>query len=195
MQFINTILSAAVALASLASAINTVQFVNQDDTTRNVVFTSQADLNMAQIPTLVLNGSGSANQTFPTGWIGNFYSYNEDSENVPGMLGEVRFDGWNGLVFFDVSAIVNATDSEGVKMMYPLGANLKSLSTATSGCNTNVAGVKCLNQYNAWDDVATQATHSSNLVCLLGNLATTTRRRHVEVYPRSYVTGAEGSPL
>lgn len=194
MQFLNTILPAAVALASLASAANSVAFINQDQTVRNVVFTSESDLDVAQIPTLVINGSQTVNQTFPTGWIGNFYSYNQGSENVPGMLGEVRFDGWNGLVFFDVSAIVNATDTDGVKQMYPQGSSPSSLSTPVSGCNT--VGVKCLNQYNSWDDVATQSTQSSNLVCLLGNLATTTRRRHVEVYPRSYVTGTEdSSPL
>jgi len=199
----NTIVSAALGLAALASAANTVQFLNQDDKTRSVIFTAQADLGLELIPDLVIPGYGNASQTFPNGFIGNFYSVNNGSENVPGMLGEVAFNAWDELAFFDVSSIVNDTDHEGVKMLYPSGMNPEDSSTPTSGCNT-LGLTKCLNQYNAWDDVATQATKSSSLVCLLGNKnvtddATKSRRskslrRNVELFPRSYVLGAEGSP-
>jgi len=195
MQFINTILAAALGLTSVASAINTIQFVNQDSTTRHIVFTSEADLGLAAMPDLVLEGMETKNQTFATGFIGNAYSYNDGAPNVPGMLAEVRFDGWDSLVFFDVSAIVNPDDTEGVKMIYPLGMDPTATSTPTSGCNS--IG-KCLNQYNAWNDIATQTTKSSNLVCLLGNKATTATRRAIkvrgnDVYPRDFVLGTEDS--
>jgi len=185
MQFINTILFAATALASLATAANTVQFVNQDNTIRHVVFTSQQDTGASKIKDLIVPGLATVDQTFPTGWIGNWFSYNEGQKHELGMLGEVRFDGWNGLVYFDVSAIVNSTDTEGVKMMYPQGQSPAHGSTPVSGCQTAI----CANRYNVWDDVATKATKSSSLVCLLGNLATPERRREAQVYPRSFVTG------
>jgi len=185
MQFMNTILFAATALASLATAANTVQFVNQDNTVRHIVFTAQDVSEATKIDDLVVTGLGTADQVFPTGWIGNWYSYNEGQHHELGMLGEVRFDGWNGLVYFDVSAIVNSTDTEGVKMLYPKGQSPASSSTAVSGCQTAI----CANRYNVWDDVATKSTTSTELVCLLGNLATPERRRSAKVYPRSFVTG------
>ena len=185
MQFINTILFAATALASLASAHNTVDFINQDNTIRHIVFTSQEDTGAAKIQDLIVPGLGTASQTFPTGWIGNWFSYNEGQKHDLGMLGEVRFDGWDGLVFFDVSAIVNASDNDGVKVLYPKGLNPAHSSTPVSGCQTPI----CANRYNNWDDVATKATKITDLVCLIGNLATTERRRDAKVYPRSFITG------
>jgi hypothetical protein len=198
MQFFTTIASAALALATLASCTNTVLFINQDNFTKNVVFTSQADLGLAPMPNLIIPGFGSANQTFAAGFIGNWYSFNDGSDNVPGMLGEVSFNSWEELNFFDVSAIVNPDDDAGVKMLFPMGMSLKEATTPRSGCNT-VGKVKCLHQYNAWDDIATQSTLSTELVCLLGNKNTTdddtktrrgqSSRRSVELFPRSYVTG------
>lgn len=184
MQFINTILLAATALASFAAA-NTVDFVNQDNTIRHIVFTSQEDTGAAKIPDLIVPGLGTVSQTFPTGWIGNWFSYNDGQFHELGMLGEVRFDGWNGIVFFDVSAIVNSTDTEGVKMLYPKGLSPSFSSTPVSGCQTEV----CTNRYNNWDDVATKATTITDLVCLLGNLANPERKRAAKVYPRSFITG------
>ncbi|KAH8591169.1 hypothetical protein B0O99DRAFT_520215 [Bisporella sp. PMI_857] len=189
MQFVNTLLLAATALASVAAAANTVQFINQDSTTRHIVFTSQEDIAADKIENLVIGGLETKNQTFPTGWIGNWYSYNEGQYHELGMLGEVRFDGWNGLVFFDVSAIVNSTDTEGVKILYPQGENPNYKSATVSGCQTDI----CTNRYNVWNDVATKATLNSNLVCLIGNLATTERKRGAKVYPRDYVLGKESS--
>jgi len=200
MQFINTIL----ALATLTSATNMVHFFNQDSTSRNLVFTSEADLNLPPMPILTIPGLSAANVTFADNFIGNFYSFSNGSDNVPGMLGELRFQGYKGLTFFDVSSIVNAGDKDGVKQLYPLGMNITEPTTPVSGCNTMT---KCLTQYNAPDDIATQATLETHLVCLLGNANTTdtdptpTRRRHasarrnVELYPRMYVTGEEHMEL
>lgn len=72
-------------LSTIVSA-NTILFVNQDSTTRHIVFTAQQGL--ASIGDLTITGSDSITQDIPESWIGNFYSYNDGTENVVGMLGE-----------------------------------------------------------------------------------------------------------
>jgi hypothetical protein len=163
------------AFAALASA-NTVEFVNQDSLTRTIYFTAQAGLET--VPSLTLTGHANSTVTIPTGWIGNWYSVTEGASLVPGMLGEVRFDGWNGLTYYDISAIVNSKDINGVKELFP-----KIALTPVSGCQA----FPCSNAYNNPDDVETQATMEKDLVCLLGTKATTTRRAHA----RDFVTGAQ----
>lgn len=177
MQFFSTVLFAASALASLAAAENVLHFVNQDSTTRTVIFTAQAGLEV--IPELVIEGLGTANQTMPDSWIGNVYSVNEGAPNVPGMLAEFRFNGFAGATYFDVSAIVNPDDTQGVKMVFPKNSN-----TPVSGCQK----FPCLNAYNKWDDVATLSTDDSELVVLLGNLSSERRRGLVARMPREFVT-------
>lgn len=181
MQFINTIILAASALAAMASAENFVQFVNQAAEDKNIIFTANAGLE--SLETLILPGYASANQTFPEGWIGNFYSHDADKPNIPGMLGEVRFNGFADATYFDISSIVNPEDTEGIKMLFPFGANTKDLSTAVSGCQTT----PCSNQYNVWDDIATLSTPGTSLTCLVGTLAQQERRRRVEIFSRDYV--------
>lgn len=171
MQFSSLLLFAATALAG------SVHFINQDNTERTIVFTQ--NLGLEAIPSLTIPGSGTANQSFPTGWIGNWYSVSKGAADVPGMLGEVRFDGFAGATYFDVSAIVNPDDNEGVKQIFPLHSN-----TPVSGCQT----FPCTNAYNKWDDVATQATDSGDLVCLLGNLSNERRRGLVAKMSREFVT-------
>ena len=173
MQFTSA-LFAATALFSLASA-NTVEFINQDSTTRNIVFTAQEGL--ATVDNIVLEGKGTANVTFPDSWIGNWYSYNDGAANVPGMLGEVRWNGFAGSNYFDVSAIVNPTDTEGVKMIFPKNSN-----TPLSGCQT----FPCSNAYNQPDDIATLSTSDDTLVCLVGNLSNE-RRRSLARMPREFI--------
>lgn len=178
MQFLATVLFAASALASLTAA-HTIHFVNQDSTPRTIVFTAQLGLEM--IENLLIDGLATANQTFPDGWIGNFYSVSKGKPDVPGMLGELRFDGYAGANFFDISAIVNPDDAEGVKMLFPKNSN-----TPVSGCQT----FPCSNAYNKWDDVATMSTDDADLVCLIGNLSTERRRGLASKVSRDYVTGA-----
>jgi len=173
MQF-TTALFAATALFSLASA-NTVEFINQDSTTRNVIFTPQGGLEA--IETIVLEGHETANVTFPNSWIGNWYSYNKGSSNVPGMLGEVRWNGYAGANYFDVSAIVNPSDTEGVKMIFPKNSN-----EPLSGCQT----FPCSNAYNLPNDIATLSTTDETLVCLLGTLSSQ-RRRSLARMPREFI--------
>ncbi|KAE8449557.1 hypothetical protein EG329_007887 [Mollisiaceae sp. DMI_Dod_QoI] len=176
MQFFSTFFAAAAALATLASA-GTVHFVNQDSTQRTIIFTQNAGLEA--IPELVIPGHSTINQSFPTGWIGNFYSVSEGATNTPGMLGEVRFDGFAGATYFDVSAIVNPSDTNGVKEIFPLNSN-----TPISGCQV----FPCSNAYNKWDDVATLSTDSSELVCLLGTASNGRRRSLIAKMTRDFVT-------
>jgi len=86
--------------------------------------------------------SVTANQTMPDSWIGNLFSVNEGAAIVPGMLAEFRFNGFAGATYFDVSAIVNPDDTEGVKMVFP-----KNNNSPISGCQT----FPCSNAYNKWE--------------------------------------------
>jgi len=172
MQFI----TALIALASVAAAQNTLHFVNQDATTRTIYFTAQSGLEV--IEPLTIAGLATANQTMPNAWIGNLYSVNEGAENRPGMLAEFRFNGWAGATYFDVSTIVNPSDTEGVKMVFP-----KNENTPVSGCQT----FPCENAYNSWNDVATLSTPDSELVVLIGTLSAERRRGLVARMPRKFV--------
>jgi len=190
MQFINTILLAATALASIVSAQNIVQFVNQDSVDKTIIFTANAGL--VAIAPLSLPGLTTLKQEFPTGWLGNFYSVAAGAQNVPGMLGEVAFQGFAGATYFDVSSIVNPNDTEGVKQLYPLTEELKTKSDAVSGCNIayGTSTTECTSQYNAPDDVATVSTPLTSLVCLVGTEASAKATRRSRVFARDYVTGA-----
>lgn len=171
MQFLNTIFFAASALA-----INAVHFVNQDATARTIIFTAQAPLQA--IDQLVIPASGTGVAEFPDEWIGNWYSVSDGQANIPGMLGEVRFGGFAGHTYFDVSAIVNPGDNDGVKMIMP-----KNHDEPLSGCQS----FPCANAYNKWDDIATLSTPDTELICLLGSLSNT-RRRSLARLPREFVT-------
>jgi hypothetical protein len=164
MQF--TYAAIVAALVSTAAAVNTMQFVNQDSTARTIYFTSNPG--METIEPLTINGTQTANQTFAEGWTGNFYSVSEGAVNKPGMLGEVAWNSWNGITFFDVSAIVDPTDVNGVKQIFP------SEETETiSGCES----FPCAHVYVLPDDIQTKSTSTTSLVCLLGSAPVSTRRR------------------
>ncbi|TVY51927.1 hypothetical protein LSUE1_G010296, partial [Lachnellula suecica] len=138
-----------------------------DSTTRTIYFTANEGLE--SYDALTVEGLSSANQTFADSWIGNWYSVSEGADNVPGMLGEVTFGGFAGATYFDVSAIVNPDDNNGVKQIFP-----KNQDTPVSGCQT----FPCLNAYNKADDIATLSTDETALVCLLGTLSNDRRRGH-----------------
>jgi hypothetical protein len=162
MQFWNALPIAT--LVALASA-NTVNMVSQDSTNRKIVFTAQEG--SPPLPSMDLPGGSSKVATFPQGWIGNWYTVSEGKEDKPGMLGEVRWNGFGGDNFFDVSAIVNPDDHDGVKELYP-----KQSKTPLSGCQT----FPCSNAYNKPDDLQTLSTKEDELECLIGNLSS--KRRH-----------------
>jgi hypothetical protein len=160
----------AFALASLAAA-NTVDMVSQDSVDRTIIFTPQ--IGSSEIPSVELKGGETKTVSFPQGWIGNWYTVAAGEANVPGMLGEVRWDGFGGNHFFDVSAIVQPDDHHNVKIMYP-----KNAKTPTSGCQT----FPCANAYNLPDDIQTKSTTESELVCLIGDLSPTQRRHPRDVF-------------
>jgi hypothetical protein len=55
------------SLAALASAQNTIEFVNQDSTTGTVYFTQQG---LASVDPVTITGLTNYTVTFPPGWIG-----------------------------------------------------------------------------------------------------------------------------
>lgn len=166
------------SLAALASA-NSVEFVNQDTITRTVYFTQQEGL--PSIDPVTIPGLTNHTVEFSTGWIGNFFSVSEGADIVPGMLGELRWDGWGDINWFDVSAIVNPNDINGVKTISP-----KYSGNPYSGCENYEGG--CDNAYYAPNDVQTKSTTEKDLICTLGNKISITKpkgRRH----GRHFVTG------
>lgn len=144
--------------AALAAATNSITFKSLDDDTRTVYFVPS--IGHEELEELKLEGNAATKVEFPQGWIGNWYAVKDGAEKKTGMLGEVTFNGWNGMTYFDVSAIVNPKDFDGVKMMYPLSAQ-----TPTSGCDQ----WPCPEAYWLWDDVQTRVTEETELVCTLGN--------------------------
>lgn len=168
-----TVAACLAAFAAVASA-NTIEFINQDSTTRTIYFT--ASPGSSSISSITLSGDGNESVSFPDGWIGNWYSVSQGASDVPGMLGEIAWNGWEGNHYFDVSAIVNPDDHNGVKMMYP-----KESKSPLSGCQT----FPCSNAYNQPDDIQTLSTTEDTIVCLVGNLSSSKKRSH----PRHFVTG------
>lgn len=176
MYFSKTIFLAAAALASMVVADNTAQFVNQDGTTRHIVFTpSEGSPSIAEI---TVQGNSNVNQQFPEGWTGNAYTYNEGEPNVPGLLAEFRFNGYGKANYFDVSSIVNPQATDGVMMIYPTQSK-----TPVSGCLTT----PCSNQYNQPDDIATLSSTESDFTVLLGHRIKSARRGIPDVVGREYV--------
>jgi len=164
------------AMAAVASA-NTVEFISQDSTDRTIIFTEQEG--QPKVNSLELKGLSNASVDFPHGWIGNFYSVSKGQPNVPGMLGELRWDGWDGINFFDISAIVNKNDIHGVKTLAP-----KNSGKPLSGCESYEQF--CNLAYYLPDDVQTQSTKEKELVCTVGTKAGQKKARS---HPRHFVTG------
>jgi len=166
------------SLAALASA-NTIEFVNQDKVARTIYFTQQEGL--ASIDPATIAGLTNYTVEFPPAWIGNFFSVSEGADIVPGMLGELRWDGWDGINWFDVSAIVNPNDMDGVKTISPKGSG-----SPYSGCESYVDG--CDNAYYTPEEAQTKSTLEGDLICTLGTpipISKPKGRRH----PRHFITG------
>ncbi|KAF9881237.1 DNase1 protein [Colletotrichum karsti] len=168
--------------AALAAAGNTITFNSLDEVDRTVYFIANAGL--ASVESVKVPGKGTTKVDIPDSWIGNWYSVSDGEENVTGMLGEVAFNGWNGLTYFDVSAIVNPNDHNGVKKMYPASG-----ATPTSGCDC----YPCNEAYYLPDDVQTKVTSETDLVTTLGNNNCTAAKRSVfeetESVKRDFVLG------
>ncbi|KAK5993437.1 hypothetical protein PT974_06868 [Cladobotryum mycophilum] len=150
----------ALALAASAAVVNagTVTFWTLDSTVRTIYFTGNQG--MPQVAPVDVDSTKNVTVNFPFGWIGNYYAIPKGQENKPGMLGEVAFDGWQGMTYFDVSAIVNPNDANNVRQMWPVGE-----LAPMSGCTYHPCG----NLYWHPDDTQTKVTHSSDLMCTLGS--------------------------
>ena len=146
------LMSAALALA------NSVTFVSLDDINRTIYWTPSVP--NPPIPATYVSARSSVSVDVPEGWYGNCYSVSEGKPNVPGMLAEVTFQGWQGYTYFDVSAIVNPNDHEGIQEMFPMQD-----TKHTSGCNP----FPCNNAYYLPDDLQTKTTTETDLICTLGS--------------------------
>ncbi|KAI1117377.1 hypothetical protein F5Y14DRAFT_382033 [Nemania sp. NC0429] len=184
MHFLHQLTGFAAAAATLASA-NSITFVNQDATQRTIVFTPSAGLQT--IDPIVVPGFDEAKVDFPQSWIGNAYSVSEGAPNVPGMLAEVTFQGWNGFTYFDVSAIVNPSDLDGVKELYPASQRDAKEKVAISGC----AVFPCPKVYYHPDDIQTVTSTEEDFICTLGNPPNgeVARSVEMELVPRRFVLG------
>lgn len=169
---------AATFFSALAAAENVVTFESKDSVTRKVIFTPTDGCE--SVDSVTVSGGASVDVTIPDKWIGNWYSVSDGSHITLGMLGEVTFQGWNDLTYFDVSAIVNASDHDGVKEMWPA-----SSKSPVSGCTT----FPCDNAYYLPDDIQTKSTTETHLVCTLGDNGSYKRSVDTESLPHKYVTG------
>ncbi|OAQ64652.1 DNase1 protein [Pochonia chlamydosporia 170] len=151
---------ALVASAAAASAAS-VTFWTLDDATRTVYFTPSDG--SSQLDSVTVSNAEKKVVQFPDNWIGNFYAIQDGKNNVPGMLGEVNFNAWNGLTYFDVSAIVDPKDHDNVKQMWPAKGE-----SPMSGCEV----FPCNNCYWLPDDVQTKATKEVDLITTLGSGST-----------------------
>jgi hypothetical protein len=190
MQFFT--LATLLSTVAVAAAANTVTFLSQDSIKRTIYFTSNPG--SSNIDSVVVPGGESVVVNIPQKWQGNWYSVSEGKPNVPGMLGEVAFNSWGGITFFDVSAIVDPNDKNGVKKIYPASTTKTSLTSTlvTSGCDD----YPCNNAYYLPDDVQTKATHETDLICTLGTASTAARSPNPEEehtsspsFPREWVMG------
>lgn len=173
--------AAVFGLVAAAQAENILRFVSTDSTDRTIYVTPNAGVEGVD-PVSVAAGA-TVDVTLCESFIGNAYSISSGADNVPGMLAEVNFQGWNGYTYFDVSAIVDAADHDGVHMMYPAEAQ-----TPTSGCET----FPCNNAYYLADDVQTKTTTETVIIVTLGsgsNSTTAKRSDEGEAVARSLVLG------
>jgi hypothetical protein len=166
---------AAAALATLARA-GSITIKNLDETTRSIVFTPSPG--SPDIPTCIVPGFDSIVVQIPQSWVGNLYSCNEGAPNTAGILAEFSFNSWAGITFFDASTIVNPTDYNGVKKVFP-----SAEPENNSGCDTYET--TCNNAYNQPDDTQTKSTLLQDFIVTVGN-PSAYKRRHT----RDFVLGA-----
>ncbi|KAF4465562.1 DNase1 [Fusarium albosuccineum] len=152
-----TALMAFVASASYVAAAK-VTFWTLDDKVRTIYFTPNPGY--AAIEPVTVSNKEKTTVEFPDEYIGNYYAVQKGKENVPGMLGEVNFGGWEGKTYFDVSAIVDPTDKDNVKQMWPASAQIPM-----SGCEE----FPCDNAYWLPDDIQTKVTEETHLISTLGS--------------------------
>lgn len=159
MHFSTSVLAAVASAATVSAA--SVTFWTLDNVQRTIYFTPSPG--HTQKEPVVVNSNSQTTVDFPANYEGNFYAVPDGSPNVPGMLGEVLFGGFEGMTFFDVSAIVNPDDHSNVKQMWPASSN-----SPMSGCEQ----FPCSNAYYLPNDVQTKVTDDVNLMTSLGSGST-----------------------
>lgn len=95
----------------------------------------------------------------PNKWSGMFRTFVENPTRE-GVIGEVTFQGWLGLTWYDVSAIDHHYDSTGIHRIYP--ANRPN--DPRSGCMK----MPCDGVYLNPDDKQTKSTEGTDLVVEMG---------------------------
>jgi len=155
--------ASVLALAGSAALSNaaSITFWTLDDVQRTIYFTSNENSHIMD-PVTVSNAEQTTVQ-FPDEYVGNFYAVADGQENKPGMLGEVKFSGWGGSTYFDVSAIIDPNDKTNVKQMYPADSQ-----SPMSGCEV----FPCNNAYYLPDDIQTKVTEENHLITTLGEGST-----------------------
>ncbi|KAI1497554.1 DNase1 protein [Biscogniauxia marginata] len=183
MRFFSQFIAFAATAATVASA-NSMTFVNQDDTARRIIFTPSEG--SQSIDSVSVSGNDQVKVDFPASWIGNAYSVSEGASDTVGMLAEVTFQGWDDLTYFDVSAIVNPSDHNGVKQMYPATQLNSKPKSSVSGCEV----FPCNNAYYNPDDVQTVTTKETDIIVTLGTSGSVSSRDvEGQLVSRNYVLG------
>ena len=149
------------ALGPIRATAGKVTFWTLDDVRRTIYFT--ANENRWYVDPVTVDSSEKTTVDFPWGYTGNFYAIPEGKENVPGMLGEIKFNGAEGKTYFDVSAIIDSDDKHNIKQMFPAGS-----LTPMSGCEV----FPCDNAYYLPDDVQTKVTVEDHIITTLGDGST-----------------------
>lgn len=75
------------------------------------------------------------------------------------MCGEVKFNSWEDKTWYDVSAIDNLTNNEGIHWLYA-----QSGAGAHSGWDHSPSD----GAYNLPNDIQTQVTEEKDLICEIG---------------------------
>lgn len=177
---------AILASATLASATNYVTFVSMDSTDRTIVWTGTSSIDNTDVP-----GNQNVTIEVPVSWVGNAYSVSSGKDlGTPGMLAEFAWNSYADATYFDVSAIVDPDDTEGVYQMYPVESQ-----DPISGCWS----FACSNAYYLSDDVQTKSTDSNHIIVTLGagtidNSETASSKREFENFPHDAVLKRDWTP-
>ena len=169
------------SLLSLATS-HTLTFQNLFSSPRLLIFTPNSG--SYSIPPQTIAPSQYLSLSAPD-WSGNFKAADPDFYRLenPGpekyILGEVCFACWQDITFFDVSAIWNCCDNEGVHWMWGYDGDRNGNGTGegqygltredviegdVSGCER----FPCEGVYNESDDVQTKTTTKDAIWVVLG---------------------------
>ncbi|KAJ8070152.1 hypothetical protein OCU04_000544 [Sclerotinia nivalis] len=153
------------SIFSLLTAVmgNTVLFWNPDPKNRTIYFSP--NLGSAEIPNQHVASSmvSTTVVTFPQGWGGSFKSvFPQEDQSAPKIIVEIQFQGWQGLTYYDISAVNNCCDNSGVRYISP------SNGGPTSGCFT--APFPCGDSYSKPGNIQVKSSAKVDFVCALGDI-------------------------